>query len=129
MLLLQSPLSCANSCCMSEQSDTSKVPRFELRHRMDLAMESAGLKAEDMAAEIGRGVTTIRNYLAGRTAPTRAVVTAWALRCQVDRDWLATGIEPGPGTTDGEHESSTKWYGGVVVPLRARQLAPSRQAA
>ncbi len=92
-------------------------------------MESAGLKAEDMATEIGRSVTTIRNYLAGRTSPTRAVITAWALRCQVDREWLATGHEPGPGTTEGQDISSTKWYGGQVIDLGARRTAPSRQAA
>jgi transcriptional regulator with XRE-family HTH domain len=114
---------------MSEQSESSNVPRFELRHRMDLAMESAGLKVEDMAGEIGRSVTTIRNYLAGRTTPTRAVVTAWALRCKVDRDWLAYGIEVDPGTTGGEHESSTRWYGGQVIDLGARRSVPTQRAA
>lgn len=114
---------------MSEQSESSNVPRFELRHRMDLAMESAGLGTEDMAAEIGRSVTTIRNYLAGRTIPTRAVITAWALRCRVDRDWLATGLVGDPNTPEGQDVSPTKWYGADVISLRARQTAPSRLAA
>lgn len=109
---------------MSEQSESSNVPRFELRHRMDLAMESAGLKVEDMASEIGRSVTTIRNYLAGRTAPTRAVVTAWALRCKVDRDWLAYGIDPDHGPTDGQDVAPTRWYGGTVTDIGARRMAP-----
>lgn len=114
---------------MSEQSESSNVPRFELRHRMDLSMESAGLGTEDMAVEIGRSVTTIRNYLAGRTIPTRAVITAWALRCGVDRYWLATGLVADPGTPEGQDVSPTKWSADNVVHFKARQLAPRRQAA
>jgi transcriptional regulator with XRE-family HTH domain len=79
---------------MSEQRQLGNVPRFELKHRLDRAMEAAGLKPEDMADPIGVGVTTIRNYLSGRTHPTKGAVTAWAVRCGVDRDWLWTGEEP-----------------------------------
>jgi transcriptional regulator with XRE-family HTH domain len=89
---------CANSYCMSEQRQPGKVPAFGLTHRLALALEVAELRPEDMAEEIGRSVTTIRNYLAGRTSPSRAVITAWAFRCGIDRDWLAYGISrPSPG--------------------------------
>lgn len=83
---------------MSEQQQPGKVPAFGLTHRLALALEVAELKAEDMAEELGRSVTTVRNYLAGRTSPSRAVITAWAFRCGVNRDWLAYGISrPSPG--------------------------------
>ena len=57
-------------------------------------MEWADLGPEDMAAEIGRGVTTIRNYLAGRTNPSRAVLIAWAMKCGVPVGWLIDGEVP-----------------------------------
>jgi transcriptional regulator with XRE-family HTH domain len=85
---------------MSEQQAHSNPPRFELRHRMALALEHGQVSKEAMADEVGCGVTTIRNYLRGRTVPSRAVLIAWALRCGVPFDWLALGIEHpnGPDT-------------------------------
>lgn len=77
------------------------VPAFELRHRLARALEHAGLKPEDMAVELGLGVTTIRNYLHDRTTPRRAVLLAWALRCGVPFEWLAEGTLPGPSPQDG----------------------------
>jgi transcriptional regulator with XRE-family HTH domain len=66
----------------------SLVPQFELRHRLRRALEVADVKPETMAAELGKNVTTIRNYLAGRTVPHRASLIVWALFCGVDPDWL-----------------------------------------
>jgi len=86
---------------MTSQTSAATVPRFELRHRLALALEWANVNPEGMASEIGRAPTTIRNYLSGRTDPSRGVVTAWAVRCGVDRDWLwdgeAAGPDDGPG--------------------------------
>lgn len=67
---------------------------------MELSMETARLKPEDMASEIGRSVTTVRNYLGGRTVPSRAVLVAWAMRTGVTVDWLETGAEEA-GPDDG----------------------------
>ena len=85
---------------MSIQTTSPQAPQFELRHRLDLALEVADLKPEDIAAEIGRSATTIRNYLAGRTHPSRAVLIAWSFKCGVSLDWLETGEhgDRGPGT-------------------------------
>lgn len=63
-------------------------PIFELRHYLDRAMEQAGKKPEEMASLLGCSVTTVRNYLRGRTTPTRAVVIAWASICDVPFEWL-----------------------------------------
>ena len=38
---------------------------------MALALEHAEMSTEDMAAELGVSGATVRNYLAGRTRPTR----------------------------------------------------------
>jgi transcriptional regulator with XRE-family HTH domain len=92
-------------------------------------MEDADLNPEVMAVEIGRSVTTIRNYLAGRTVPTRAVLVTWSLRCGVDLDWLATGIEEGPGAPP-DLEVSPTACNGALVPFQPRQVrSRAREAA
>jgi ribosome-binding protein aMBF1 (putative translation factor) len=57
---------------MSEQREPTGVPRVELRHRLGLALEYAKLSNEAMADHLGKSVTTIRNYLSGRTHPDRS---------------------------------------------------------
>jgi transcriptional regulator with XRE-family HTH domain len=78
---------------MRQEQASGNVPTFEMRHRLALALEAADVSNEQMADEVGKSVTTIRNYLSGRTHPGRAVVVTWALRCGVPFDWLAYGIE------------------------------------
>lgn len=95
---------------MSEQTH-SDTPAFGLRHRLALALEVADLKPEDMADELGRSVTTIRNYLKGRTVPSRGVITAWALRCQVSRDWIETGVPAAPGGPNGPSGLPSRYSG------------------
>ena len=86
---------------MSTQREPGGAPVFEMRHRLALALEVAQLKPETIALEIGLSVTTIRNYLSGRTQPKRAVIIAWGLRCGVDTDWLETGEPTSAGRPDG----------------------------
>lgn len=73
------------------------VPRFELRHRLDLALEHGDVSVSQMAAELGVSRNTVGNYLAGRTTPARAVLVVWAIRCGVSLDWLQTGTIGGNG--------------------------------
>lgn len=96
---------------MSTQTAPGEVPAFELKHRLSLALEVAELKPEDIAVELGLAVTTVRNYLSGRTTPKRAVLVAWAFRCGVPIDWLATGSHgdtppDNGGSVNGESESA-----------------------
>lgn len=109
---------------MSEQRHPNNIPTFELRHRLELAMEAAGLKPEDMAVTLELAPTTIRNYLSGRTRPSKGAVTEWALRCGVDRDWLWKGEASNPGP--GQGVSQFPWTKGRrgrkparVVPVRS----------
>lgn len=80
---------------MAEQS-TATVPRFELRHRLDLAMEWGSADVESIATDLGLSATTIRNYLAGRRVPKRGTLMAWSIRCGVPFDWLAYGDDGPP---------------------------------
>jgi transcriptional regulator with XRE-family HTH domain len=69
-------------------------PKFEMRHRMQLALEYGSVNVNQMARELGVSRTTISNYLHGRTKPSRGHLIAWAMRCGVPFGWLA-GEESG----------------------------------
>lgn len=81
---------------------TTDAPVFGQRHRLALAMEYAALSTADMAKQMGRSETTIRNYLKGRTIPDRPALIAWATITDVPFDWL-DGPTP-----------STGWFAGDV---------------
>jgi len=74
------------------------LPRFELRHRMALALEWGKVSIAAMAEELELSRYTISNYLHGRTRPSRAVLRVWAMRCGVPFDWLLTGVDPPDST-------------------------------
>jgi transcriptional regulator with XRE-family HTH domain len=82
------------------QARRDDVPRFELRHRMALALEFGGVSRDEIAAELDVHKNTITNYVKGHTPPPRAVLRVWALRTGVPFEWLLTGHisdEGGPG--------------------------------
>lgn len=99
---------------MAERAE-GDIPRFELRHRMALALEHGGLGVQEMADELDASRTTVSNYLHGRTQPRKPTLRVWALRCGVPYSWLITGEEPrdtgGPVTI---------WY---LTPQRAMAVA------
>ena len=68
-------------------------PKFEMRHRMALALEYGGVSVTDMATHLGVSRTTVSNYLHGRTQPPRTQLVNWALACGVPFDWLVEGTE------------------------------------
>lgn len=85
------------------------VPVIELRHRLGLALDHAGLKPGDMAAVLHVHRNTVGGYLSGRTPPSHATLALWALRCGVSFHWLVTG-NPAPPSTDGDISTVTLWY-------------------
>lgn len=64
------------------------LPEFEMRHRMELALEYGSVTVNEMARHLGISRTTISNYLHGRTQPRRGDLIAWSLRCGVPFDWV-----------------------------------------
>ena len=86
-------------CCMSDVAWSGGVPTIEMRHRLRIAMEHAGLKPADMAVTLDVHRNTIGHYLSGATHPTRAVLMAWGMRTGVSWRWILDGSEPehGPG--------------------------------
>lgn len=67
-----------------------RVPRFEMRHRLALALEHSDLSVNDIANELGVHRNTIGRYLAGKHVP-RSVLIVWALRTGVPLRWLEMG--------------------------------------
>jgi transcriptional regulator with XRE-family HTH domain len=67
-------------------------PSFELRHRMSLALEAAGVSVQDMAAELGVSRVTVSAWLHARNRPPIAALKLWAIRTGVSYQWLLTGV-------------------------------------
>lgn len=105
---------------MAEPQPAGWVPAFELRHRLALALEVAGLSREDIASELDVHRNTISNYLNGKTAPTRAVLIAWSLRTGVPLQWLASGEwnDPDDGFTATGPATSRETHGNPDNVLR-----------
>lgn len=101
---------------MAEPHPAGVVPVFELRHRLERALEVAGLSRDDMAAELGLHRNTIGNYLSGKHVP-RAVLIAWHLRTGVPLDWLEQGEhKPEDDGTDGGTRAVTLGYLRTITP-------------
>jgi transcriptional regulator with XRE-family HTH domain len=91
------------------------VPRFELRHRLGLALEWSGTSVGDMAETLGVHRNTVGNYLNGRTRPRRSVLVAWALRCGVPLSWLITGEPPDPDDPSTIWQTHIPWSSGLLI--------------
>jgi transcriptional regulator with XRE-family HTH domain len=89
------------------QQGARDVPSFELRHRLGLALEHAGVSVQEMAAELEMSRNTIGNYLSGRRPPTASTMKMWALRCGVPYFWIRYGVTDPAEIPDGEVMSPT----------------------
>lgn len=74
-----------------EEMAREPIPQFEMRHRMQLALEYGNVSVNEMAETLDASRTTVSNYLHGRTTPRRPVLRMWALKCGVPFEWLITG--------------------------------------
>lgn len=79
---------------MTSAYERGCVPEIQVRHRLRIAREYAGLEQSELAAHIGVSRTAISNAEKGRSSPRRIVLNAWALACGVPVSWLITGEGP-----------------------------------
>lgn len=93
---------------MTEAAHPAPVPpQWTLGDRLRKAREHARLKQTEMAAEIGIGRSSIINYESDKAEPSRPVLLAWAMRCNVPYEWLTGepvfrrrgGLRKAPSTT------------------------------
>lgn len=95
---------------MSNAQESIQTPTVQLRHRLAISMEWAGVRRTDMAELLAVSNNTISNYTNGKTTPSRGVVIAWALRCGVPVEWLYDGEVDHSGDPDNRGvATSTKW--------------------
>lgn len=92
---------------MTTAYDLGNVPPIEVRHRLRIAREYAGLEQNELAERIGVSRNTIGNMEKGHTKPRQIVLNAWALATGVPVKWLEKGETPaGPDAgPDGGGES------------------------
>lgn len=93
---------------MTSAYDRGSVPQIELRHRLRIAREFAGLEQSELADVIGTSRTTVSSAENKKHyTPRRILLNAWALATGVPVTWLITGEgpdggppEPGGGNVD-----------------------------
>lgn len=74
--------------------ENGQMPSFVLRHRMQLAMEHAGLKPAEMADRMAVSAVTVWGWLHGRQRPRPMAIRLWAITTGVTEEWLLTGEHP-----------------------------------
>lgn len=79
---------------MSTSTQHHPVPEWDLADRLGKALRVAGMSVAEMAIYLGVHRNTVSAWLHGRTPISGPAVRAWAIRTNVDYDWLNTGAEP-----------------------------------
>lgn len=86
---------------MTSAYEGGTAPHIEVRHRLRIAREFAGLEQEELAERMSVGRSTISNAENGKGVPRRSTINAWALACGVPASWINTGDDPRPTPPDG----------------------------
>jgi transcriptional regulator with XRE-family HTH domain len=107
---------------MTMQTEHNPFPQWELEDRLAKALRHAGVGKSEMAAELGCVRQTVTNYLSGKTAPSKAVLRVWALRCGVSYRWLVNGETPTGGSDDGPGQEIPSF--GWIHGRARRSFAP-----
>lgn len=74
----------------------SRIPPSTLASRLRDARTWRKLEQSEIAEAIDTSRATVSNYERGVTTPSRLQINAWAVICDVDVEWLKTGIVPEP---------------------------------
>ena len=97
----------------TDQHPQRTHPQITVHDRLRKAREFAGLEQAELAERIEVDRGSIHNYETGKTTRLKApVMRRWAMACEVDYDWIVTGIVPEPGPDEGAEQGvpSTKWF-------------------
>ena len=87
---------------MTSAYDQGSIPKVELRHRLLIAREYAGLEQGELADRMGVSRSTISSAENGKGHARRTTLNAWALACGVPVTWILTGQPPAdPDPDDG----------------------------
>lgn len=88
---------------MTSAYEQGNVPTIEVRHRLRIAREFAGLDQEQLAERSGIARATISSAENGPKVPRKSTLNALALACGVPVSWIVTGTsaERGDDGPDG----------------------------
>lgn len=81
---------------MTSAYESGAVPQIEVKHRLRIAREFAGLEQDELAVLMGVARNTVINAEKGHRQPRKIVLNAWALACGVPVTWIKTGGLPNP---------------------------------
>ena len=80
------------------------IPEFQLKHRVRLAREYAGLQQAELAELTGMSRSAIAQIETGKSTARRSSLSLIAFATGVSRDWLENGETPA-GDNPGGGES------------------------
>ena len=86
---------------MTSAHNSGTVPTIEVKHRLRIAREYAGLDQDQLAVRMDVTRSTISNAEQGKVKPRRMTVNAWAMACGVPASWINTGEQPDQPDPDG----------------------------
>lgn len=92
----------AYGCHMTTSIGTTGiVPVIDVRHRIAIARDYAGIKQSELAEQLGMSRSTLASIEQGVRKPRRGEIIAIAFATGVDLNWLETGETPGGGEPTG----------------------------
>lgn len=118
-----------NARCMTTDTDTGRVPAFDLADRLRKSLRVADVSVNDMADYLEVSRNTVGRWINGHAAPSGPVVRAWAMRTGVPYAWLRYGIDPNGGPGGRPRQDSNLQPTGRVFPLVSAGIALHNLAA
>lgn len=82
---------------MTEQVDFAKEPELTLGWRIRMALDSGGLKHEDLMAKFEVSRDTVSRWCRDVAVPKKFILNEIAVMCGVPARWLIDGPVTGPG--------------------------------
>jgi DNA-binding XRE family transcriptional regulator len=95
--------------------ESGDVPPIEVRHRLRIAREYAGLEQDELADLIGVSRNTIGNAEKGRVKPRKITLNAWGLACGVPVSWIEKGV-PDCGPPQSPLDGALRMQGAGSAP-------------
>lgn len=130
---LSMSVSSCNSLCMTEQTNSTRDPEWDVADRMRKALRTADVGVQEMATYLGVARNTVSTWINGRIHPDNRTLRLWALRCGVRYEWL-TGDElcAAPAKTAGaqanSHRNSSRCTQPHRQPTRPRRVHRRRRS-
>lgn len=106
-----------NAQYMSEQTNSSPDPQWDVADRMRKALRTGDVGVQEMADYLGVARNTVSTWINGRITPSKQTLRLWSLRCGVRYEWLTgDALRPQDALTGGDAGAEFR----CIPPLRQR---------